>query len=266
MKLDPLLDALEAATSLDEMQELILSARARYNVADVIYHWVSTDGEQYGCGSYSREWAYRYFENDYVRIDPVIIGCFQRFTPVDWKALDWSSKAGRAFRADATKFGVGSQGYSIPIRGPNGQFAVFTFSDDCDDEAWAALTAAHRREWLLIAQACHAKALELEGIRAPEPMRGLSPREIEAMTYLAMGYARAQVAEILAISEHTLRAYIESARFKLSALNTVHAVARAISEGLIITSGAVRAAPGAWPGVDVSMPGISGREPRVVTG
>jgi DNA-binding CsgD family transcriptional regulator len=54
------------------------------------------------------------------------------------------------------------------------------------------------------------------------------------MTLIAIGYNRAQVADTLSISEHTLRVYIESARFKLGALNTTHAVARALSRGLII--------------------------------
>jgi len=45
---------------------------------------------------------------------------------------------------------------------------------------------------------------------------------------------RAQAALVLRISEHTLRVYIESARNKLGALNTTHAVARALSYGLIV--------------------------------
>ena len=61
-----------------------------------------------------------------------------------------------------------------------------------------------------------------------------SPREVDSITLLAMGYSRAQVAETLSISEHTLRVYIESARFKLGAMNTTHAVARAMSRGLIV--------------------------------
>ena len=54
------------------------------------------------------------------------------------------------------------------------------------------------------------------------------------MTLLAIGYSRAQVADTLSISEHTLRVYIESARFKLGAMNTTHAVARAMQQGLIV--------------------------------
>ena len=53
---------------------------------------------------------------------------------------------------------------------------------------------------------------------------------------------------MLEISEHTLRAYIESARFKLGALNTTNAVAHALAEGLIVVGGASRAAHGNWPG------------------
>jgi hypothetical protein len=63
-----------------------------------------------------------------------------------------------------------------------------------------------------------------------------------------MGYNRGQVSDMLSISEYTLRAYIESARFKLGALNTTHAVARAMAEGLIVVGGAARAAAGNWPG------------------
>nr|MDJ0823171.1 helix-turn-helix transcriptional regulator [Paracoccaceae bacterium] len=78
------------------------------------------------------------------------------------------------------------------------------------------------------------KALELEPGRTPEPAQPLSPREIEAMTLLAVGYSRAQAADTLSISEHTLRVYIESARFKLGAMNTTHAVAKALSRGVIV--------------------------------
>ena len=176
----------------------------------------------------------RYVEKDYLRVDPVIQGCYQRFHPVDWKRLDWTGKAARAFQAEAQGFGVGNQGYSVPIRGPNGQFALFTVSHNCDDATWAEFTEKNRRELILIAHFFNHAALELEPDRAPEQAQALSPREVDAMTFLAMGYSRAQVAETLSISEHTLRVYIESARFKLGAVNTTHAVARALSRGLIV--------------------------------
>ena len=234
MRLDTILEALEGASELSGLQTAIEQLRKHFKVDHMVYHWVSGAGDQYGCGTYSPEWVQRYLEKEYLRIDPVIQGCYQRFHPVDWKRLDWSSKAARAFQKEAIEYGVGNQGFSVPVRGPNGQFALYTVSHNCDDDTWAEFTEAHRRDLILIAHYFNQKALDFEPDRQPEAAQALSPREIDAITLLAMGYSRAQVAETLTISEHTLRVYIESARFKLGALNTVHAVARALSRGLIV--------------------------------
>ena len=231
---EEVLATLEQADTLESINDAIFALRAYFDVENMVYHWVDSAGEQYGYGTYRLDWAVRYQEQNYIRIDPVVIGCYQRFHPVDWKRLDWSSKAARAFRKEAEHYGVGNQGYSIPIRGPNGQFALFTVNSTCDDQEWAQFTENHRRELILIAHYFNQKALEFEPDKKPEQSQSLSPREIDAMTLLAIGYSRALVAETLSISEHTLRVYIESARFKLGAANTTHAVARALSRGLIV--------------------------------
>lgn len=231
---EEVLAELEQADTLESIQDAILKLREYFEVENMVYHWVDSAGEQYGYGTYPLEWATRYQEQNYIRIDPVIAGCYKRFHPVDWKKLDWSGKAVRAFQAEAVEYGIGAQGYSIPIRGPNGQFALFTVNHTCDDAEWEKFTEDNRRELILIAHYFNQKALEFEPNRAPEQSQSLSPREIDAMTLLAIGYSRAQVAETLSISEHTLRVYIESARFKLGASNTTHAVARALSRGLIV--------------------------------
>ncbi|WP_298837600.1 LuxR family transcriptional regulator [uncultured Roseobacter sp.] len=231
---EAVLAALEQADTLEGIQDAIVALRSHYRVDNIVYHWVDSAGAQYGYGTYPLDWAERYQEQNYLRIDPVVIGCYQRFHPVDWKKLDWSSKAARALQAESIEYGIGNQGYSIPIRGPNGQFALFTVNHSCDDDDWADFTETNRRELILIAHYFNQKALEFEPNKAPEQSQPLSPRETDALTLLAVGYNRAQVAETLSISEHTLRVYIESARFKLGAANTTHAVARAISRGLIV--------------------------------
>ncbi|MEH6523144.1 helix-turn-helix transcriptional regulator [Sulfitobacter sp.] len=233
-KLENILSDLEQAASLEGMQSVSEALKEHYEVDHLVYHWVDSSGDQYGCGTYSEEWQQKYLTENYLRIDPVIQGCYQRFHPVDWKRLDWSSKAAREFLKVSAEYGVGNQGFSIPIRGPNGQFALFTINHSCADEEWAKFTHENRRDLILIAHYFNEKALDFEPVRLPEQQQSLSPREVDAMTLLAIGYSRAQVANSLAISEHTLRVYIESARFKLGALNTTHAVARAMSRGLIV--------------------------------
>lgn len=224
---------LQQAKSLDNLQGVVVRLRDIFNVEHVVYHSVNSTGQQYAALTYAPDWVERYVSEDYARIDPVVQGCFQRFHPVDWKRLDWSPRNVRSFMSEAIDSGVGNQGYSVPIRGPNGQFALFTVSDRSSDASWDKFAAQNVSDLILSAHFLNQKALEIERGTDFHAMRNLSPREIDSLTMLAMGLNRSQASESLSISEHTFRAYIESARFKLGALNTTHAVARAIALGLV---------------------------------
>ncbi|MFT4961049.1 MAG: hypothetical protein ACI92Z_002135, partial [Paracoccaceae bacterium] len=105
--IDQALEDLDATNTLDGLQSVITTLRDAFAVDHMVYHWVDSAGDQYGCGTYSDAWREHYINQNYLRVDPVISGCFQRFHPVDWKRLDWSSRAARAFRAEAIEFGVG---------------------------------------------------------------------------------------------------------------------------------------------------------------
>jgi DNA-binding CsgD family transcriptional regulator len=233
-KLPDFTAGLQQATTLDGLQTVILGLREFLDVEHVVYHSVNSTGQQYGVLTYSPDWVDHYLAEDFARIDPVVQGCFRRFDPVNWKNLDWSGRTTRAFFAEAMDAGVGNQGFSVPIRGPNGQFALFTVSHRATDGAWEKFTTAQVSDLILIAHFVNQKALEIEGGRDHEAMHSLSPREIDVLSMLAMGLNRAQAADSLAISEHTFRTYVESARFKLGANNTTQAVARAVAEGFVI--------------------------------
>lgn len=233
-ELDQILDALAATTTLPGLQKIVVRLTTYLSVDHAVYHWVDSSGDHFHFGTYSESWIERYQHEEYVRVDPVVSGCYQNFHPVDWRRLDWSPRKVRGFQRDAMSHGVGNQGYSIPIRGPSGQFAVFTVNHNSSDSEWDAFIEAHNRELLLLAHFFNRKALEFEPGRLDLQDISLSPREVDALTLLAHGQSRARVARALSISEHTLRVYIESARYKLGAANTTHAIARATSMGLIV--------------------------------
>lgn len=233
-KLETLITGLQQATSHSDLQAVIVQLRDLYDVDHIVYHSVNRAGEQYAALTYEHEWVDRYIEKDYARIDPVVQGCYQRFHPVDWKRLDWTSKQARGFMGEAADAGVGNQGLSVPIRGPNGQFALFTASSRASDATWEKYSESNVGDLILIAHFINQKALEIDNGTDVQRTASLSPREVDTLSLLAMGYSRAQAADSLSISEHTLRVYIEAARFKLGAQNTTHAVAKAITFGLII--------------------------------
>jgi len=94
----------------------------------------------------------------------------ERTPPIGYSAMSTKNICGS----------IRSQGYSIPLRGPNGQFAVFSVSHNCNDDIWEAFTIEHQRDLILIAYYLNQKALELEKTRVPEATRHLSPREVDA--------------------------------------------------------------------------------------
>ena len=233
-RLERFIGELQQATTLDDLQAVVFGLRDHLQIDHLVYHSVNSTGHQYAVLTYSPEWVGRYIDQDYARVDPVVLGCFRRFHPVDWKRLDWSGRATRIFLGEAHDSGVGNQGYSVPIRGPNGQFALFSVSDRAKDGAWEKFTQNRVSDLILVAHFINQKALEIERGTDFRLVKNLSPREIDVMTMLAIGLNRAQAAESLDISEHTLRAYVETARLKLGASNTTHAVARAVAGGFVL--------------------------------
>ncbi|CAN0585394.1 unnamed protein product [Ectocarpus sp. 12 AP-2014] len=231
--LEPFLDQLQRTKTLNELDNVILSLSNELNVEHVVYHSVSSTGEEYAAATYSPTWVNQYLGNDYARIDPVVQACVRRFHPIDWKRLDWSGKGTQNFLGEAIDAGVGNQGFSVPIRGPSGQFALFSVSSSDNDDDWALYTNDYSRALILASHYINQKALEIENGSDQTDIVNLSPRETDALTLLALGNNRAQSANSLSISEHTLRVYIESARFKLAASNTTHAVAKALNQGLL---------------------------------
>ncbi len=111
---------------------------------------------------------------------------------------------------------------------------MVTISHTASDDEWEVYTRERSRTLILLAHFINQKALEIERGSDVVVLKSLSPRETDSVRMIALGYSRAQAADALSISEHTLRVYLESARFKLGAVNTTHTIARAMTLGLIV--------------------------------
>ncbi|MFO1107079.1 MAG: LuxR family transcriptional regulator [Amaricoccus sp.] len=231
--LEPILERLQTTSSIEELQVWAHELRDGLGVTHVVYHTVKQNGENVGAFTYDLNWVRRYIEKNYKAIDPVVLGAVRRFHPIDWKTLDWSSPVARSFLREAIAAGVGNQGWSIPIWGPNGEFAMFTVNHKATDDEWARMTRHHARDFLLVSHLVHQQAKRIIHKEVSPPTTDLSPREREALTLLSIGLSRAEVADSLRISENTLRAYVDSARHKLGAMNITHAVALALARGVI---------------------------------
>lgn len=235
--LEGLLVQIEQLTDLAALPAVLKAICDMFELSHAGYLWVDKQGGRHMVSSLPDVWQERYIAQDYFRSDPVLTGCFAAIDPVDWQDLNWSGRMSSTFRRDALSHGVGRQGYSVPLRGPGGQYAVFSVTSDWAEPVWQAFKGSSGRDLILLGHYLNRVILELS--TSPETTtdtvegQALSPRELSSLALLAEGKSRAQVAEVLEISEHTLRVYIESARKKLGAQNTTHAVAKAVATGLV---------------------------------
>ena len=70
-------------------------------------------------------------------------------------------------------------------------------------------------------------------MKTRSPDVDLTPRETLCLTWASHGKAMKGTAEILGISERSVRFYLDAAREKLGAGNVAHAVRIAVERGLI---------------------------------
>jgi len=234
-----IIEAIRATYDVDHVSYYALSLGVDAQPREFVGQLPTVDGTLRQGGrslaavSYAPDWIARYVEAKFVETDPVMNMAFASFDPIDWSELDWGGNRNQQFLNEANEFGIGNQGYSVPVRGPGGQFAVFTINKTCRSEVWLQLLNTYRTDFLLLAHFTHQQMLKMAGKEHTHPKRPLSNRERDAVRLIADGLSRGQAADKLGISENTFRVYIDSARHKLGALNVPHAVALASHRGLI---------------------------------
>lgn len=76
-------------------------------------------------------------------------------------------------------------------------------------------------------------AIGADNLLARRDAAGLSPREIEVLTWLALGKSGPEIGIILGIGSCTVRLHTQSVKRKLNASNIPHAVFRGLALGIL---------------------------------
>lgn len=209
-----------------------------FEVQNITYFCPSFPGRSlfnpYFVTTYSTDWIEHYKSNNYGAVDPVLTEASQSIFPVDWATLPKKNPKAKKMFSETSKFGVGQQGLTIPIRGPlNGVWALFILTSNDNSSAWEARHYELLRDLFPVAYYVHQRACRLHFQTEEINLNTLSRRENEALGWCAQGKAIEDIGLLMSISPETVKGYLDSARYKLGALNRVHAVVKAIRAGLI---------------------------------
>ena len=236
-RFEGVLNDIERATSLEDLQSALERLIAAYGLKQVVYHAlrIPSAGIRQAAlvHTYPAEWVKHYAERRYYNMDPVVALAERTIVPFDWSDLDRSSKPTSRFFGEARDAGIGDEGITIPIRGAYGERALFTVTGDIPKADWAHARVVYLRDMRLIATYTHNRILAIHGIALPDSSGTPSRREPECLTWAAAGKTVDETAQILTLASSVVRAYLDSARTKLDCVTKIQAVARAVLLGLI---------------------------------
>lgn len=210
-----------------ELDQICTRYRLSHMTFLVIRNGISSKTYPYYCSTYPKDWIQTYSDRGYFEIDPVIQVLRKGLLPVDWSTLDRNSAQVVRFFDDAHSHGVGPHGLTLPVRGANGERSLLSVASNLSRPEWSTLCISSTHDLHILSHYLHEKVLALTGLREEVRFRDLSRRETQCLQLLASGKIYKQIAAALGISESSVRLYMRSARRKLGASTSHHAVAKA---------------------------------------
>jgi LuxR family transcriptional regulator len=170
--------------------------------------------------------------------DPYFHACLRRTIPIDWTMVQRQpclTAIQRECINYLAHFGL-VKGLTVPIHLPHGGLAFISAIAHPGCENWPEVVELSRHQLLVRAHQFQSiapgKLAASSGLHAGAR---LTSRETECLSSTARGRSYGETARLLGRSIDTVRLHLRSACSKLGAVNRAHAVAKAISLGLIET-------------------------------
>ncbi|MCL4471140.1 MAG: LuxR family transcriptional regulator [Gammaproteobacteria bacterium] len=191
---------------------------------------------QYIFSGYPEEWMQAYQAARHIEIDPIVEHCFLRnsATPVMWDNRLFNTPERRMFWEEAQGFGVAS-GLSVPVRASRGEVALFSAANPERGRDAVEHQAQMAGMMYVLSGYLHEAIRQL--VYAPHlipvaPAR-LTAREIECLAWWANGKTAWEIAQLLNLSERTVRFHFDNIKIKLGVQKKSHAIARAVKLQLV---------------------------------
>ncbi len=181
-----------------------------------------------------------WFKHRLHRVSPIAHACRVTSEPFAWDAGEVAAEVSRKrpFAAWHLTPARGVHcGVTVPLHGPHGRCGSVTWMAREPGVDSAAVLVRHGRT---LQQAAHvfvellrATEADVQSAAIAEPRALLSERELECLTWAALGYPDTEIGTLLHRAAATARFHIDNATHKLGARNRTHAVAKAVCLGLI---------------------------------
>jgi len=179
--------------------------------------------------SYSNDWLYAYCKNEYETVDPVLQSLLSTFKTQTWKQSysTASSRKQLEFVEEARSVGL-THGITTGMLERDRGFATFFSFAGGDADGTQRFTGL--LEYLL--PSIHRVLIANTHTPLFNRVKGLSPREMTVLLWMKEGKTNWEIAQIVGVTERTVRFHVEGIFMKLDVSSRTQAVAVAMEHGL----------------------------------
>ena len=230
--LEATLDAVERLAGVQDANAALVTASAslaRFGFSAFILTRLPppgvADGPQILLNGWPEGWSQRYVEAGHYAYDPVARFCMASDAPFAWSEIPdsyWLDPRAEQVACEAAAFNL-NDGFCVPLHTPLGSGGLSLAGSNVE-----AVPGLGHLASLLAQSVCAAmERVELSRIGRER----LTVRERDILAWVAHGKTVAGIAEILAISEHTVGEHLKHIRHKLGSSNNAHSVVCALQSG-----------------------------------
>jgi LuxR family transcriptional regulator, quorum-sensing system regulator CviR len=182
--------------------------------------------------SYSNDWLYTYGKKGYASVDPVLQSLLSSFKTQIWKQTYGNVSAPKKleFIEEARSVGL-THGITTGMLERDRGFATFFSFAGGDANGTRRFTGL--LEYLL--PSIHRVLIANTHTPLFNRVKGLSPREVTVLLWMKEGKTNWEIAQIVGVTERTVRFHVEGIFMKLDVGSRTQAVAVAIEHGLLPT-------------------------------
>lgn len=232
-------DRANAAKSEDELFDVFLKTVNRHGLDRALF-CIATDHNDIGVkagpaviNNYPEDWMKYYFEQQFEKVDPVMVFGLTQLTTYRWDIIPtrMKLKQRQMLCLNLGKEAGLNDGLCTPLRGPNNQLAGISLASSEKVDGFDGkidLITAYTNHFYIAWKRFHIKD-------TPEPTTNpiLTDRERDILCWAAQGKGDFEIGVILGISSGTVNWNLKNIYKKLEANDRVLAVVKAISFGLI---------------------------------
>lgn len=213
--------------ALNDVLDEFLRATGFAHVAYVAFNLPTGPDRRLLSAAFAPTWRKHHVQSGRVDLAPLFSAGLGGIAPLLWDGLERDHPIIRKLLGEALEFDLGANGVSVPLRGRDGEYALFSVCVENPEFPGMSGNAVTRR--LMVASAIFHSKVRRACSQPPAPGDRLTDCELNCLRLRAVRKTDDEIGIALGASSNVARFWLETARARLNAVTVDAAVEKVLA-------------------------------------